>query len=100
MIDWLQRHMLPCAFKLVFGIDCPGCGFQRSVIALLRGNIGYSLKLYPATIPLIACCIFAFLDAKYHFNDRYRIQKKLNWFAGTVIVVFYIAKMILLYINH
>ncbi|MBT6029840.1 MAG: DUF2752 domain-containing protein, partial [Crocinitomicaceae bacterium] len=25
--DW----MLPCLYKKVSGLDCPGCGFQRSL---------------------------------------------------------------------
>lgn len=28
-----------CAFKLVTGLDCPGCGSQRAIHALLHGDI-------------------------------------------------------------
>lgn len=52
-IQWLQHHLLTCPFKYLTGIDCPGCGFQRSLIALVQGNFHQSLALYPPTIP---CC--------------------------------------------
>ena len=44
IIDWLQKHMIPCFSKKYLGIECPGCGLQRSFIALLKGNIVESLK--------------------------------------------------------
>lgn len=44
--------MLPCFYKQITGIDCPGCGMQRSFIELLKGNVVASLKLYPA-LPLV-----------------------------------------------
>ncbi|MBK7377164.1 MAG: DUF2752 domain-containing protein [Chitinophagaceae bacterium] len=30
IIDWLQQHQLPCLFRQLTHIDCPGCGMQRS----------------------------------------------------------------------
>lgn len=43
------RLMPKCPIKLVFGIDCPGCGFQRAVHAMLHGRfleaIQYNLFL-------------------------------------------------------
>lgn len=31
--------MLPCAFHALTGLDCPMCGGQRMVLALLHGNV-------------------------------------------------------------
>lgn len=46
-----------CVFKQMTGWDCPGCGSQRAVHALLHGEIarawGYNAGLFVA-IPLIA----------------------------------------------
>ncbi|WP_276089466.1 DUF2752 domain-containing protein [Pedobacter sp. JY14-1] len=50
--------LLPCPFKYLTGLDCPGCGFQRSVIALMRGDVNSSLTLYPPAIPLILTFVF------------------------------------------
>jgi hypothetical protein len=53
IITWLEQHQLPCIFKKMFHFDCPGCGFQRSVIELMKGNLGASFELYPPAIPII-----------------------------------------------
>src|ERR1700743_104547 len=99
-VKWLQSHLLPCIFKLLFGIDCPGCGFQRSCIALLRGDFLQSLRLYPATIPLLVTCVFLLIDSRYHIDKNSKIRKGLYWFTGLIIAVAYINKMTLLYYRH
>ncbi|MGS0524465.1 DUF2752 domain-containing protein [Zobellia nedashkovskayae] len=30
--------MLPCLNKKLFGIDCPGCGLQRSIVLFFKGR--------------------------------------------------------------
>lgn len=46
-ISWLEGNMLQCFNKQLFGLDCPGCGMQRSLIALLKGDYYESFILYP-----------------------------------------------------
>jgi len=53
LIQWVQGHMFPCLYKQMFGISCPMCGFQRSVIELLKGNIAESIYHFPALLPVI-----------------------------------------------
>jgi hypothetical protein len=50
---WLETHMMPCFYKQVFGMDCPGCGMQRSFIQLLKGEFVASFKMYPALLPVL-----------------------------------------------
>jgi len=45
--------MLSCSWKESFGIECPTCGFQRSLIELIQGDIVESVCLFPVTIPLL-----------------------------------------------
>lgn len=51
-----QPFMPHCPFKLLTGLDCPGCGFQRAMHALLHGHvreaIGYNLFL-PLALPYL-----------------------------------------------
>ena len=47
MLSWLENNLLPCAYKSLFGIDCPACGIQRSLISLLNGDLQESFFLYP-----------------------------------------------------
>jgi hypothetical protein len=53
MTDWLEHHLFPCFFKSNFGMECPGCGMQRSLIALLKGDIADSFHYHIALIPFI-----------------------------------------------
>lgn len=100
MIGWLEKHMLPCAYKSIFGIDCPGCGFQRSVIALLKGDLSESLSLYPATIPLLFTCIFLLLKIKFNFDKKDQVKKYLFITVGLIIFLSYSIKMWKVYVHH
>jgi len=51
--------MFQCSWKETFGIECPGCGAQRSFVELIHGNISESIHLFPALIPLLATIILA-----------------------------------------
>lgn len=33
-----------CTFKLITGYDCPGCGAQRAIHALLHGRLSEALS--------------------------------------------------------
>ncbi len=51
--------MLTCFSKQYFGVECPGCGIQRSAIKLLQGDVLDSLALYPALIPFALLLIIS-----------------------------------------
>lgn len=53
MLEWLEMHELPCLFKALLGVECPGCGFQRSLFCLLKGEIGASFCLWPPMLFLL-----------------------------------------------
>lgn len=85
LIQWLQNHLLTCPFKKLTGFDCPGCGFQRSVIALLQGDILKSVELYPATIPIMLLA-FSGLFERYIPKDKRPVINK-SLYIGTMVVV-------------
>jgi hypothetical protein len=95
IIGWLEEHQLPCLFKTAFGFDCPGCGMQRSFIALLRGDILQSFKFYPPLIPVILFFIFLTLKNKFRIMNSFIITKM--WIASIfiIILVSYIYKLTL-----
>jgi hypothetical protein len=68
LLEWWKEHLLTCPSKYFFHIDCPGCGLQRSLIALLEGDLRKSLELYPATILILFCLIFTALHLKFNFR--------------------------------
>ena len=45
--------LLPCAYKQLFGIDCPLCGGQRSLLLMMNGDFEKSFLMYPPLIPVL-----------------------------------------------
>lgn len=90
--QWLQKYLIPCPFKKLTGFDCPGCGFQRSVLALLNGDMSSSIHLYPATLPVLLALGFSVLPKGRKHNFTH-IQKALYFFAVAVILVSYLVKV-------
>ena len=94
LVDWLEKRQLPCFYKSVLGIDCPGCGMQRAFIALLRGDLIESLQLYPALIPTIAMLMLLVVHVFFRLKNGART---LMWFFivnSLLIVISYICKLI------
>ena len=77
----------------MFHVDCPGCGFQRSGIALLKGDIGQSLAYYPALIPMLLFFAFLIADRKFQFRSSEIIRKTGIAAIFIIILVFYISKL-------
>ncbi len=88
--------MLPCAYKQLFGIDCPACGAQRSFIELLKGNFNESFHLYPALLPTIILIIAFILHLSFRLPNG---RKTVLWLARidlVIITISYLYKLIFL----
>lgn len=96
VVDWMERNMLACPSKKWLHMECPGCGLQRSIIALFRGDIRTSLSLYPATIPMLVLIALVALHVKFDFRNGAPAIKYLYITVATIIFVFYIYKAL----NH
>ena len=83
---WLlsEKFMLPCISKQVFGIDCPGCGLQRSVILLLRVKSEASFLMYPGLMPMLA--LFGFLALNRFISIR-RANTIITFLAGITVLM-------------
>ena len=93
-VQWLQGHLLPCPFKYVTGIDCPGCGFQRAVLALIQGNLHQSFIIYPPAIPLLAFFVYGVADKYFKLDTSKNVVKKaLFVFTGSIVLISYGIKM-------
>jgi hypothetical protein len=94
VIEWLKEHLLTCPSRYFLHIDCPGCGLQRSFLALLEGDFAGSLRLYPATMPIIISLIYTALHLKFNFKHGAEIIKWAYILNVTIILIFYIYKVI------
>lgn len=86
MATSLEDKMMPCMYKKYIGIECPGCGFQRSIAALLKGDLVESFYLFPALIPVIIMVLFLIIHLKMKFSNGGNI---LMWMfiANAVIII-------------
>lgn len=85
MADWLEQHLLPCPSKSLFGLDCLGCGMQRSFVALLRGNVKESLLMYPALIPVMLTLLLTAIHLKFRLKNGAALIKYS--YIGTIMIV-------------
>ena len=57
-VDPASGLMPRCFFHAVTGLQCPGCGFQRALHALLHGNIGEAWHYNPFAFFAVPTGIF------------------------------------------
>lgn len=95
IIAWLESHFLACPYKKYFDIDCMGCGMQRSVIELLKGNFMESFYLYPALLPLIVMLLILPLHLIFKFKHGASMLKYLFIFNISIVVISYLVKLLL-----
>jgi hypothetical protein len=83
--------MLPCMSKQLIGLDCPGCGIQRSISFLLEGNISDSFLIYPGLFPGIFLFFFLIFD---WFKDIRNGEQIKLWATmitiGTILTSYFI----------
>ena len=94
LTEWLERHQAPCSWKETFGVDCPGCGMQRAVIELLKGNLMESIRIYPALIPLLLLLSFLLLHLIFNFRRGHLIIKILFIFTVSIMFVHFLYKIV------
>ena len=93
-VNWLEKHQVSCFYKSVLGVECPGCGMQRAIIALLRGDLIESLRLYPALLPTIALLLFLIAHLFLNLKHGAKILLYLFIFNAAIIVFSYLYKLI------
>jgi hypothetical protein len=94
LTNWLENNMQTCAFKQMTGKDCPGCGSQRSFFLLLKGQIGESICMYPALIPIIILFLFLIVHLIFKFNKGGTFLKYNFIVVMSIIVVSYLFKIL------
>lgn len=77
---------MPCAYREFFGMDCPFCGGQRSVLLLLQGRFRESFLLFPALVPLAATLLFI---------GRKRVLRVMLWLDLVLIVGSWLIRLFL-----
>lgn len=85
--------MLTCPSKSFFLMDCPGCGLQRSLIALLKGDIALSWQLYPPSMFIVATILLLVAHLIIGFRNSLLFLKIMFIITISVMTVNYIYKI-------
>lgn len=93
MLEWIEAHQLPCLFRTILGIECPGCGFQRAFIFLFRGDVWASVKIWPALIPLLVFLCLAILRLVGLKKIGLNLLKTLGFICLIIILISYLLKL-------
>jgi len=89
----IEDYMLPCMNKKLFGFDCPGCGLQRSVVHLLKGEFTAAFEMYPAIYGLVSLVFLVIANQFIKFRYDTQIKIFLGILTGATIIISYILKM-------
>ena len=76
--------MIPCPYYFYFGVECFGCGFQRSLIALSHYDLYTSFRFFPGMIPLL--CYFI-LELLRILKITWIGQNKAILFCGVLAII-------------
>lgn len=90
----IEEYMLPCFTKKIFGVDCPGCGLQRSMAFLLKGDFASAFEMYPAIFTIILLLGFLLADTFFKIKHANKISITLMISSVVLILTNYILKFI------
>ncbi len=89
--------MLPCLFKKLFGVDCIGCGLQRSIALIFKGHFLEAFYMFPAVYTFLLFFVstaFFLIDKRHNYSKIVIGSAILN---ALVMIVSYVYKMRFLY---
>lgn len=89
----MEDYMLPCMSKSLFGVECLGCGTQRSLLLLFEGEFVAAFKMYPAIYTTVFFFLFLFL----HLIDKSRNYSKI---VISLAIINAIVMIIAYYFKH
>jgi len=93
----IEDYMLPCLNKKLFGIECMGCGLQRSVALVFQGHFTEAFHMYPAVYTLFILIGIVIFNAFQNFKHSNIIITILAILNGVIIVGNFIVKI---FFNH
>ncbi len=89
-----EEYMLPCLNKKLFGIECMGCGMQRSAYLIIKGEFIDAFYMYPAIYTLILLLFLIILSLFYKFKNQQKIINILAIASVSIIIISFIIKKI------
>ncbi|WNH09967.1 DUF2752 domain-containing protein [Thalassobellus suaedae] len=91
-----EEYMLPCLNKKIFGIECMGCGMQRSGLLVIKGEFVDAFYMYPAIYTLILLFGFIALNTFKNFKYAHKTILILAVLNAVIIIGSFIIKTFLI----
>ncbi|MFN5135665.1 MAG: DUF2752 domain-containing protein [Chitinophagaceae bacterium] len=79
---------------MLLHIDCPGCGLQRGIILLMKGEWERSFSVYPAALPILFLFLYLLSHLIFKFKQGARNLTILFMLCAGIILLHYIYKVI------
>lgn len=93
LISLPEDFMLPCLSKQILGLECFGCGLQRSTLLVFQGEFIGAFKMYPAIYTLMLFALFIGINLFYKIKYSEKIKITLVVLNILIIVISYIIKI-------
>jgi hypothetical protein len=90
-----EEHMLQCPLREMTGFDCPGCGFQRSFMALINGDVVQSLELFPGLIPMLLMFVLLGIHLIFKLKNGPGLLKWNFVLVGALVFGNFVYKLLL-----
>jgi len=84
--------MLPCLSKTLFGFECMGCGFQRSLLLIWKGQFIEAFYMYAAIYPLLVLSTYIIITRFYKFKNYKKGINLMSILSITTIILSYTIK--------
>lgn len=81
----LEKYMIPCLSKTLFGVECLGCGFQRALLLLLKGEWSAAFSMYPAVYSMLAMFVGILL---FYSTKKTVLTKNVLTFLIAINLIF------------
>ena len=94
IISFLERNLLTCSWKEYLNKECMGCGMQRAILLLLKGEFLVAFKMYPALFTLIIMLVYLGFHLYFNFKYGHKVLLYLFYLNVVFIVVNYLLKII------
>jgi len=92
--EWFEQNQGSCILKSNTGLDCPGCGAQRSFAALLNGDFAEAWHHYPPLFPLLITLVLIIALLIRRHPQKGKIIRYSAYVTFAFIFVNYVANWV------
>lgn len=76
LIQWTGQG-IPCLFRLITGLKCPGCGVSHMLLAIIHGDFRKAFHENAAVLLTLPLTAYVFIrgEIRYFREDRFYLRR-------------------------